>query len=265
MALGLGNLGDGYEFQRAYKAPGYGHRRGKAGPFVPSQAYVRGLGSNPDTSFRPSAYSAWNNQHAFADWAAAHPEAGYHWDQTKDLDGDKVNEGLVLDAQGNVVGINGYRLNRPQWAKNVNWKNAEGNIENMYEKRYASRKANNTETGFSTLKDVKKQLSKLVSDFMKETYAKGSAGKKVMPSSIAAFLIASPIGGNSAAIDKQWLDTYGAPMIAEGMPPSTALQGWYRDSRRRALIEQNITKGIAERNRQITAAIQEYVQAHRPR
>jgi hypothetical protein len=249
----------GYTFLRGWKAPGYGKKKGKAGPFMPNQTHVFGLGSNPATSFRPSAYSAWNNQNAFNDWKARQGEEGqrYTW-EAKDIDGDNVPDGLVYDGK-NIVGINGYRLKKPVWAKNTQWRNPDGQIENMYEKRYASRNAWNAAHGIATLKELRAQLGKeFVGPYMKVNYREGSVERKVPRSQIVAFLIASPAGGNGAALDNAWLRKWAGNY--PGIPPQQLLSAWHKDPEYRNTVNKNLTAALSpERSEEAKAAIRQFV------
>jgi hypothetical protein len=250
----------GYTFLRGWKAPGYGKKKGGAGPFVPSQAHIVGLGSNPATDFRPSSYSAWNNKNAFADWQGGldekDPGRGYKW-VSKDIDGDNVPEGLVYDGD-NMVGINGYRLKKPVWTKNTQWRNPDGQIENMYEKRYQSRNEWNAEHGVTTLKGLRAQVgSEIVGPFMATEYGKGSIERKVPRSQIVAFLIAAPQGGNGAALDNAWLGRWAGQY--PGIPPSQLLSAWHKDPDYKNAVNENLTNAVTQGQEEAKAAIRQFV------
>jgi hypothetical protein len=190
----------------------------------------------------------------------AHPGSGYHWDE-RDIDGDEVPEGLVVDEGGNLAGINGYRLKKPTWTKNTQWMNPQtGQIENMYEKRYNSRKTYNEANGIDTLKTTRAKLGVNVKEFMDATWRPGSKAieRKVPRSAIVAFLIASPVGGDGAALDRQFLATYGPQFERSGISPAAALAQWHKDPNFRQRINDNLTQAFAQRGGQINGAIRAF-------
>jgi hypothetical protein len=254
-----------------WKAPGWGRKRTKIPYVIPEQQHlVSVFGSR--FGAQPAFNSAWTNAGQFADWQARQkadsPGRTYKYSQDQDFDGDDVNEGIVRDGSGQIIGMNGYRVNKPStWAKNVGWLDPDGGY-GRREYVYKQRKAYNESDGVNTLAGLRKQFYELV---IKPLYAgipKGDASRKVPRMSIASFVM-NRMGGYN--IDSAWLAENSEAIQEAGGSPESALAQFHRTKTYRDALIQVLTPVVngdpnGEKRQQAAALglqyVRQWVEAH---
>jgi hypothetical protein len=254
-----------WNYRQGFHATGYGRNKAKAGPFIPPQDYTKGLGS---AGFRPSTMPMWNNKTAFGDWQGAldanDPRKKYRYSEEL-FDDDQIPDGVIRDPQGNVMGVNGYRLNKPVWGKNVNWFNkATGKTENKYEHRYREQKAFNQNEGVDSLKDIRRKLEFEVKGYIDSQYPKvpgqkSAPERKVNRKGIASYLIGHPQIGGGATMDEQFLTTHDL----QGKDWHSALGSFHNSTEYRTALYNNLSDAIANRKAAVAEAAEQYIQAHK--
>jgi hypothetical protein len=167
---------------------------------------------------------------AFDDWKLKQqqihgPGEDYTW-ASRDIDDDGVEDGLVLDAQGRFMGVNGYRVGQQSgWAKQQRWLDPQGQPgHNRYV--YAMRKQSRAEDGSDKLADIRKWFqSTVIKKAFEVKYEKGSPGCKAPRSGATNFVIAGIVGSN---IDNAYLSHNQDRIASEGKTPSEALAVFHR-------------------------------------
>jgi hypothetical protein len=185
-------------------------------------------------------YPAFKSQLAFDDWkrkqAQGSVQAGYRW-SNEDIYSDAVDDGLVLDSEGRLVGVNGYRVGQESgWAKQQRWLDPQGQPgHNRYV--YAMRKQARTEDGSDSLAEIRKWFqATVIKTAFEAKYEKGSPGRKAPRSGAAAFVINGIVGSR---VDNAYLVQNREEIAAAGKTPGEALAVFHRTRMYRdALMEE---------------------------
>jgi hypothetical protein len=255
-----------WNYRQGFKATGYGRNKQKAGPYIPPQEHLRAFVSGPG-GVRPSKFGPFTNGPELVDWQQrlpqGHPGRNYRWDGSQDWDGDGANEGLVYDGNGNVVGVNGMRMNKPNWAKNVNWYDKEsGAVKNRYEYNYGRHKDFNAAEGVDSLKDIRRQVELVVKGYIDTAYPKVPGQKsvperKVNRKAIASYLIGHPEIGGGALLDEQFVQTHDLG----GKDIYSALGSYHNSKEYRISLSNNLTAAL--QSGKINAATEQFIQANK--
>jgi hypothetical protein len=211
-------------------------------------------------------YPAFKSQAAFDDWKIRQQEIGgpgaeYTW-ANQDIDGDDIADGLVLDSQRQLVGVNGYRVGKQSgWGKQLAWRAPDGGTGHnryVYEKRKAAR----GEDGSDTLATLKKLFNKAVVKPIFAGLEPKHPWRKVPRMGITNYIMNQFVGN---AIDNAYLAKYEATIREKGQTPAEAIAIFHRTKTYRdALVEglNPLVLGVSDGNQAMVGQVQQVAQQY---